>query len=407
MPAISHSFLDVAQEIHDTDSVIRAGGVAKNRNEAGKDATSASAEPWSISMRRLRGGLSDGVDVVTINNGRLKLELLPTRGMGVWRGEIDNIPVGWKSPVQQPVHPAFVDQMRRGGIGWLDGFNELICRCGLGWHGAPGNDVRKNAAGEVISEQFLPLHGRIANLAAHHVSASVSDQNGAIFVTGIVDEGCIFGGHLRLTSTLRTLPGSAIFEIEDLVTNLSGTPADVEMLYHCNIGRPFLSADAIYHGASHEVAPRDATAAAAVSMWNLFQGPTPGFSEQVYFTSAASDAAGFGASLLCNAAADHAFCVRFDTSTLPLLTLWKNTQPESDGYVTGLEPGSSFPNPRQFEREQGRVLLLPPGGHVRFRLAFEIATNSTRVRELVDEITALQVRTPRTVHSQPRPGWSR
>ncbi|MGV2332619.1 MAG UNVERIFIED_CONTAM: aldose 1-epimerase family protein [Planctomycetaceae bacterium] len=92
----------------------------------------------SISMRRLYGGLSEGVDVVTVDNGRLRLQLLPTRGMGVWKGELAGIPLQWNSPVQRPVHPSFVDPMRLGGIGWVDGFNELIVRCGLGWHRARG-----------------------------------------------------------------------------------------------------------------------------------------------------------------------------------------------------------------------------------------------------------------------------
>ncbi|MFM7925433.1 MAG: DUF4432 family protein, partial [Planctomycetaceae bacterium] len=82
---------------------------------------SAAAGAAFIGMTRLHGGMSDGVDVVTINNGRLQLKLLPTRGMGVWKGEIDGVPVQWNSPVQRPVHPNWVDPMRLGGIGWVDG----------------------------------------------------------------------------------------------------------------------------------------------------------------------------------------------------------------------------------------------------------------------------------------------
>ena len=113
-----------------------------------------------IRHQRMQGGLSDGVDVVHVDNGSLKLSIVPSRGMGVWKGEFNGVPLEWSSPVRHPVNPAFVDQMRRGGIGWLDGFNELICRCGLGWHGAPGNDVIKDDDGNVVSEQFLPLHGQ-------------------------------------------------------------------------------------------------------------------------------------------------------------------------------------------------------------------------------------------------------
>ncbi len=386
MSLIQHELLNVDQGIHDTRSRL------SNANNAA-----------NVSMRRLVGGLSDGVDVVTVNNGRLSLQLLPTRGMGIWKGEVNGIPLQWNSPVERPVNPAFVDQMRRGGIGWLDGFNELICRCGLGWHGAPGNDTIVDENGKVVSDQFLPLHGRIANLPAHRVSAAVDAER--ISVTGFVDEGCLFGGRLRLEATLTTAVNSAEFEVVDTVTNLGSQPAEVEMLYHCNIGEPFLGEGSMCHAASSEVAPRNERAAEGLSMWNLFEGPTPGFAEQVYYTKAATDQAGEGVGVLCDADSSLAFVVRFDTTTLPWFILWKNTQAVEDGYVTGLEPGSSFPNPRGTERKGGRVVTLPPGESIRFRLRFEVATEKARVREILDEVTALQVATPRLVHESPRADW--
>ncbi|MEN9556448.1 MAG: hypothetical protein RLZZ232_2734 [Planctomycetota bacterium] len=358
----------------------------------------------SITMRRLKGGLSEGVDVVTLNNGRLSLQVLPTRGMGVWKGLIDGVPVQWNSPVQRPVHPSFVDPMRLGGIGWVDGFNELIARCGLGWHGAPGKDCLRDADGKVIGEPFLPLHGRIANLPAHLVTATLDD--GGLSLTGVVDEGCLFGGWLRLQSTLRTKLNSNEFEITDTVTNMAGTPAETEILYHCNVGEPFLGRGSILHTAVRELAPRNARAAEGISMWNLYEAPAPGFAEQVYFAEPARDTDGWAVSVLADPDSQTAFSVRFDTSTLPWFTLWKNTQARQDGYVTGLEPGSTFPNPRSVERQEGRLRTLQPGESVTYRLRIEISTDRTRTRELLEEVTALQIATPRTVHDTPKPGWA-
>lgn len=358
----------------------------------------------SISMRRLLGGLSEGVDVVTVDNGRLKLQLLPTRGMGVWKGLIDGIPLQWNSPTQRPVHPAFVDPMRLGGIGWVDGFNELIVRCGLGWHGAPSKDCIRDAAGNVTAEPFLPLHGRIANLPAHSVSASIDGDE--LTVTGVVDEGCLFGGWLRLQSTLRTHRNSSSFEIIDSVTNLSASPAESEILYHCNIGEPFLGAGSVLHTALRELAPRNARAAEGISMWNLFNGPETGFAEQVYFAQPAVDESGWAHSALADPAEERAFVVRYHSSTLPWFTLWKNTAATADGYVTGLEPGSSFPNPRSIERQQGRLTTLPPGGTACYKLQFEASIDRARTRQIINEITALQVGNARVVHSEPKSSWA-
>ncbi len=383
---MQHELINVDTGIHDTTTRLPGRSAA-----------------WSASMRRLAGGLSDGVDVVTLDNGRLSLDILPTRGMGIWRGMIDGIPVKWDSPVERPVHPAFVDQMRRGGIGWLDGFNELVCRCGLGWHGAPGTDVIRDAAGNVVSEQFLPLHGRIANLPAHCVT--VEERDDVVSVTGIVEEASLFGGKLRLESALATTVNSNRFEITDVVHNLGSRPAEVEILYHCNFGRPFLGAGSTLHTAASEVAPRDKRAAQGISMWNLFEGPTTGYAEQCYLAKAAADSSGWGMALLADAETEHAVCVRFDTSTMPWFVLWKNTQAEEDGYVAGLEPGSSFPNLRTVERREGRVIQLPPGQSVTFRLSIEVASNRREVRRLLDEVTELQVAHPRVVHSEPKAQW--
>ena len=269
------------------NGIHRAGAVI----DAQSTGLTSHGDDWSIRLERMTGGLSDGVDIVWLDNGCTKIAVLPTRGMGIWKATVAGVPLGWKSPVELPVNPAYVDQMRRGGIGWLDGFNELICRCGLSWHGAPGTDVVRDDQGNVISEQFLPLHGRIANLPAHEVTVEIS-EDGAITLTGVIDESSVFGGRLRLTSRLKTYVGSNAFEIEDQVQNLGSADAEVEMLYHCNIGQPLLGEGSVFHAAVREVAPRDERGAEDMATWTRYQGPCPGYAEQVYFAEPVADESG-------------------------------------------------------------------------------------------------------------------
>ena len=94
---------------------------------------------WSIRKRTLRGGLRDGIDLIDIHNGALSYAVLPTRGMGLWRGEYRGNFLGWRSPVLGPVHPKHVQAGDHGGLGWLTGFDEWVCRCGLAWNGPPGS----------------------------------------------------------------------------------------------------------------------------------------------------------------------------------------------------------------------------------------------------------------------------
>ena len=122
---------------------------------------------WSIQKRTLRGGLRDGVDLIEVHNGALSYSIIPTRGMGLWRGEYRGNFLGWRAPVLGPVHPKYVNLNDRGGLGWLAGFDELLCRCGLSSLGPPGID--EGATSPVESQ--LTLHGRIANTPAHTVEA--------------------------------------------------------------------------------------------------------------------------------------------------------------------------------------------------------------------------------------------
>ncbi len=197
-------------------------------------ATFAHAELADVSVvaNRLVGGLSDGVDVVSVRNGKLEISIIPTRGMGIGDMSYDGQRIGWQSPVPGPVHPALVNLSDPSGLGWLDGFDELLVRCGLESNGAPEFDE----AGTLK----YPLHGRIANRPAQQVKISIDPEREQVAVTGIVDETRFHFTKLRLTSTLTTRVGDKGFSIIDRVENLSESSSECQLLYHINIGLPFL-----------------------------------------------------------------------------------------------------------------------------------------------------------------------
>ncbi|MGA1644772.1 MAG: DUF4432 family protein, partial [bacterium] len=100
-----------------------------------------SSSNWEIKKSTLQGGFQKGIDLNEFKNGIFNFAVVPTRGMGIWRGSYSGKNLGWDSPVKDLVHPAFIELNDRGGLGWLKGFNEWIVRCGLSSNGAPGNDV--------------------------------------------------------------------------------------------------------------------------------------------------------------------------------------------------------------------------------------------------------------------------
>jgi hypothetical protein len=348
----------------------------------------------------------EGVDLIEVNNGALSFSVLPTRGMGLWRGQYHGNALGWRSPAHGPVHPKFVNLADRGGLGWLAGFDEWLCRCGLASNGPPGDDSYNDKAGQQRCDK-LTLHGRIANTPAHMVEVRVSlDPPHELTVIGQVEEGCLFFPHLALSTTYTTAPGSNRLVIHDVVENRSAQAAEMQMLYHCNIGPPFLEAGSRVVIPIHEMAPQTARAAEGIDTFDSYTGPTTGFAEQVYCYDPLADSSGHTMALLYNAARDKGIAVRWNRNELPCFTVWKNTGALEDGYVTGLEPATNYPNFKSFERQHGRVRLLPPGGRWECTWSLEILDSAAGVSKALAEVVALQAHAKAVVHRTPDPQFS-
>src|SRR5262245_4939454 len=174
------------------------------------------ASGCSISKRRLRGGRREGVDLVDVNNGSLSFSIIPTRGMGIWRGACQGVRLGWDSPVRDgPVNPAFVNLISHGGLGWLDGFDELLARCGLENNGAPFEVKTRKPDGSESNTTF-GLHGKIANIPASYVAVQVGERPPyEIVVQGHVEECRLFGPRIRMVTRISTTPGSNRLTVRD------------------------------------------------------------------------------------------------------------------------------------------------------------------------------------------------
>jgi hypothetical protein len=321
--------------------------------------------------------------------------VLPDRGLGVWKIMAGPVELGWQSPVHGPVHPRFVPLGEPSGIGWLDGFDELVARCGLVSNGAPDFD----AAGRLRHG----LHGRVANLPAHHLDVTLDDAAGTITLTGAVDETRFLCHALQMTTSLTVAAGRQRVTWTDTVRNISDRPATMQMLYHVNFGPPLLGPGSTFVGAVEEVAPRDAASAADVPHWNRYDGPRAGRGEEVHFMRMRTQPDGKAAALLVAPEGRHGACLEWRADTLPCFTLWKNQGGLADGYVTGLEPGTNYPNARSFEEAQGRVVPLAPNQSVRFDLAIEHLAGPAlaAARDRLASGPAPQI------HAAPRAGWSR
>ncbi|MGI9469886.1 MAG: aldose 1-epimerase family protein [Rubripirellula sp.] len=347
---------------------------------------------------RFTGGAADQVEVIEVDTGSIRVMILPTRGMSIWRMESGGVRFGWQSPVYGPVHPSQVPVFDPSGIGWLEGFDELLVRCGLESNGAPEHDVQGNLV--------YPLHGRVGNLPADALSIEYDEASGRLEVIGEVLESRLFIKRLRMRSRIRFTAGSAEVAILDDVTNELSAPASLQLLYHINVGAPLLAEGATLEAPVESLAPKDALSASEIDSWNEYGPPQEGYAERVYFARLRSDESNSTTAMLRSPDGTKGLGVSFHTNGLPRFVLWKNTAAENDGYVTGIEPATNYPNHRSFEEKQGRVVELAGGETASFRVTLLPLTSAEQVNEVSQQIKDLQGDEPPEIHPQPRPGWS-
>jgi hypothetical protein len=110
--------------------------------------------------------------------------------------------------------------------------------------------------------------------------------------------------------------------------------------------------------------------------------------------------------LLYNRSADRGLALRWNKIELPCFTVWRNTAAVEDGYVTGLEPATNYPNFKTFERQQGRVRVLPPGGRWQCSWSVEVLDTAAAVGGVLAEVVTLQAHGRATIHRTPQRRYS-
>ncbi len=351
---------------------------------------------FEVQRLRFNEGKREGCELIVVNGPGASAAICPTRRMSLWQARLDGVDCKWHSPVKGPVHPAYVPLSEGSGLGWLDGFDELLVRCGLRSFGAPDFD----ASGKLL----YPLHGHIGNLPADNVQIELTDDDTTLKISGDVSETRFLIHNLKLHVEYEFELGRPSIIVRDRVTNAGGSPATMQLLYHINFGKPLLDAGCQFYVAAEQIVARDARADENLNGWSDYLGPTSGYVEQVYFAQPISDASGRVTAVLENPNSKSAVAVHYSAASLPYFTLWKNTACEATGYVTGMEPGTGFPNPRSFEERQGRIVALQPGESRQFEICIEGTRQPLRIAEIKNHIQQLQDGHPSQLSSF-RPDW--
>jgi len=351
--------------------------VEKNIYKETAEITSSELAPkslssWSVRKYVLRGGRQEGVDVIEVNNGKLRFTVIPTRGMSVYQVEMDGLRLGWDS---------------RRGMGRREGFEGWMIRYGLKFFGGAGISTDNTARQATMDPT---LHGRIGTIPASQVELIIEREAPyRITVRGRVDEALPQGSKLEILTQISTVPGADTFQISDTVTNRSAVEQEFGVLYHGNYGPPLMEKGAKFFGPVRQVIPIDDDAATDVSNYNLYRGPKAGSPEEVYFLRMWADENDRTRVMLRNAEGDRAVSMAYSVKELPFLALRKNQPAGEDAYVTGLEPSTGFPRNTSIEREFGRAPKLAPQQSRSFTIDFALHASKVRVNAAADDVARI------------------
>ena len=306
-------------------------------------------------------GVERGLRVADVRTGSgLAFSVLLERGMDIGPASYKGQPLAWVSPTGW-AHPMYFDPQ---GTGWLRTFGGgLLTGCGLTYLGAAGEDEGES----------LGLHGRLSHLPASHVRVEEAWQGDecSFWVEGEMRQARVFGENLRLIRRITVALGGNRIRLHDRVENLGATASPLMILYHINLGFPFLDETSQLLAEPHAVAARDAAAEAGLQEWMSFQKPSAGYAEQVFYHDLPADKNGWANIQLVNQARGLGLRVGFKKDTLPNLVQWKMMGQGT--YILGIEPANCQVGGRSAERAGGTLQFLQPGEQREFQVEIEVS----------------------------------
>lgn len=296
----------------------------------------------------LRDGREDGIHVIDVDNGSgLHFWIMPGNCLDIGRLSLHGVNLSFLSKAGFTHAAYFEPEGMRGIHTFSPGF---LRTCGLRNSGLPC---------EVGGEEF-GFHGRIGQTPASMISIQrhLDAETPDIQISGRTREGWLFGPNLELFRTITVFLRENRIEIQDQITNLAAAPEEIMMLYHFNLGYPFLTEHAHFITSHQYEKPVDEHAAALENLRYQFKAPVPEMPENCFYYRQQRDEQ--GRSFAACVSDDTGLGVMIATSPeeLPLLCNWQSWA--SGDYVMGIEPCTCYGDGRAAHLERDQMIRLEP-----------------------------------------------
>lgn len=302
----------------------------------------------------LQDGKTAGVQMIRVCNAAgLELHLAVDRALDIAELRFQGVSLGYFSATGI-THPSYYEP---GKYGWLRSFyGGFLTTCGLDQVGEPCS----------FGEEEYGLHGRISNCPAEQVCAETHRENHYVIgtVQGAIRQTKQQGEAFLLRRTYEFREDSTAFAFTDVIENQCAKPLPLQLLYHFNLGYPFLSPELEMELPPAEILPADeaskgrckeyadCTDTRELTLLHKLLKRAPK-------TSLVLKNKGIRLKLI------------FDGEQLPILAQWRYLQPRE--YVMAFEPANAHLQGVAREAENGTLEYLQPRERKTCRFHIELS----------------------------------
>lgn len=276
-------------------------------------------------------GRANGLGAYLVKNGRLEFTVLLDKCLDIAELSYKGMNMSFLAKPGLMGRNSFDTRGREAQRSIMGGF---LFTCGTENIGAPCSDKGTE----------YPMHGRMRTTPANYTGSEAVFEDGSyvLKVYGTMREAELFGENMVLRRRISTVFGSRSFSIHDTITNEAFRDEPFMLLYHFNIGYPFLTESTRVILPSLHTEPRDEAARAGISRWREMDPPLDNAPEQVFIHELAEKESGESFACAYNDKEGAGLLIEFNKMQLPQFYQWKSAA--SGDYVIGLEPacGSIF-----------------------------------------------------------------
>ena len=205
-----------------------------------------------------------------------------------------------------------------------------------------------------------PMHGRMRTTPAEHLSADAfwAADGYHLRASGEMREAALFGENMVLRRAVETVYGQKSVTVTDTFENEGYRDEPLMLLYHINLGWPFLDERLKLYLPTRKVTPRDADAEGHESDYDRMDAPRDNEPEYVFIHDLKTDTNGDTCAIAVNEGLALGFKIEWNVANLPFFMEWKSTA--SGDYVIGLEPANSSVYGRPWHEARHSVHRIKP-----------------------------------------------